>query len=46
MRSPAGNLYCVAQDEVVAFNFTSGRCLGAVVRFPRLYEQALIFFPQ
>lgn len=42
---PDGNLYCVAQDEVVAFDFTSGRCLGAVVRFPRLYGQALIFFP-
>jgi hypothetical protein len=42
---PAGNLYCVAQDEVVAFDFTSGRCLGAVVRFPRLYGQALVFFP-
>ena len=42
---PDGNLYCVAQDEVVAFDFTSGRCLGAVVRFPRLYGQALILFP-
>jgi hypothetical protein len=43
---PDGNLYCVAQDEVVAFDFTNGRCLGAIVRFPRLYGQALIFFPQ
>ena len=42
---PDGNLYCVAQDEVVAFDFASGRCLGAVVRFSRLYGQALIFFP-
>lgn len=42
---PDGNLYCVAQDEVVAFDFKSGRCLGAVVRFSRLYGQALIFFP-
>jgi hypothetical protein len=42
---PAGNLYCVAQNEVVEFKFTSGRCLGAVVRFPRPYGQALIFFP-
>jgi hypothetical protein len=41
---PDGNLCCVAQDEVVAFDFASGRCLGAVVRFPRLYGQALIFF--
>jgi hypothetical protein len=43
---PDGNLYCVAQDEVVAFDFTSGRCLGPVMRFPRLYGQALVFFPQ
>ena len=42
---PDGNLYCAAQDEVVAFDFRSGSCLGAVVRFPRLYGQALIFFP-
>lgn len=42
---PGGDLYCVAQDEVVAFDFASGRCLGAVVRCPRLYGQALIFFP-
>jgi hypothetical protein len=40
-----GILYCVAQDEVVAFNFTTGRCLGPTVRFPRLHGQALIFFP-
>ena len=42
---PGGDLYCVAQDEVVAFDFTSGRCLGAVVRFPRLHGQALAFLP-
>ena len=42
---PDGNLYCVAQDEVVAFDFISGKCLGAVVRFPRLHGQALVFFP-
>jgi hypothetical protein len=42
---PKGNLYCVARDAVVAFDFTSGRCLGAIVRFPRLYGQALVFFP-
>jgi DNA-binding beta-propeller fold protein YncE len=42
---PDGNLYCVAQDEVIAFDFISGRCLGAVVQFPRLYGQALAFFP-
>jgi DNA-binding beta-propeller fold protein YncE len=40
-----GHLYCVAQDEVVAFNFATGRCLGMTVRFPRLNGQALAFFP-
>ena len=43
---PDGNLYCVAQDEVVAFDFSNGHCLGAVVRLPRLYGQAIVFFPQ
>ncbi len=42
---PDGALYCVAQDEVVAFDFASGTCLGAVVQFPRLNGQALVFFP-
>jgi len=42
---PDGNLYCVAQDEVVAFDFASGACLGAMVRLPRLYGQALVFLP-
>ena len=42
---PGGHLYCVAQDEVVAFDFASGECLGAVVRLPRLNGQALVFFP-
>ncbi|WP_175532180.1 hypothetical protein [Paenibacillus sp. yr247] len=41
---PNGLLYCVAQDEVVAFNFETGECLGAVVRMPRLNGQALEFF--
>ncbi|HVH75289.1 MAG TPA: hypothetical protein VM755_10285 [Stellaceae bacterium] len=42
---PDGNLYCVAQNDVVAFDFTTGRCLGPTVRFSKLYGQALIFFP-
>jgi hypothetical protein len=42
---PDGNLYCVAQDEVVAFDFASGQCLGVALRFPRLHGQALLFFP-
>lgn len=42
---PDGTLYCVARDEVIAFDFASGRCLGAVVRFPRLNGQAVVLFP-
>jgi hypothetical protein len=42
---PDGNLYCVAQSEVVAFDFTTGRCLGALIRHPRLHGQALAFLP-
>jgi hypothetical protein len=38
-------LYCVAQDEVVAFDFETGDCLGAVARLPGLNGQAVIFFP-
>jgi DNA-binding beta-propeller fold protein YncE len=41
---PDGNLYCVAQDEVVAFDFANGECLGMMVQFARLYGQALAFF--
>jgi DNA-binding beta-propeller fold protein YncE len=41
---PDGNLYCVAQDEVVAFDFANGECLGMMVRFARLHGQALAFF--
>jgi hypothetical protein len=51
-RSPRGirfgpdeTLYCVAQDEVMAFDFASGRCIGPVVQFPRLNGQAIAFFP-
>jgi hypothetical protein len=42
---PDGILYCVARDEVMAFDFASGQCLGAVVRYPHLNGQALVFFP-
>ncbi len=42
--APDGNLCCVAQDEVVSFDFDSGSCLGAIVRFDRLNGQALSFF--
>jgi sugar lactone lactonase YvrE len=43
---PRGRLYCVTQDEVVAFDFATGKCLGAVVKLPGLNGQAVIFFPQ
>jgi hypothetical protein len=43
---PQGRLYCVTQDEVVAFDFATGKCLGAVVKLPGLNGQAMIFFPQ
>jgi DNA-binding beta-propeller fold protein YncE len=42
---PYGRLYCVARDEVVVFDFDTGKCLGALIRIPRLYGQALAFFP-
>src|ERR1700733_5540984 len=42
---PNGLLYCVAHDEVVSFDFVSGKCLGAPSRLPRLNGQALVFFP-
>jgi DNA-binding beta-propeller fold protein YncE len=42
---PEGLLFCVAQDEVVAFDFATGECLGSIVRLPRLNGQALIFIP-
>jgi hypothetical protein len=41
---PDGYLYCVARDEVIAFDFTNGRCLGAIIRLPSLYGQAIDFF--
>ncbi len=37
-----GRLYCVGEGQVVAFDFSSGRFLGAVVELPRLYGQALL----
>jgi hypothetical protein len=41
---PDGKLYCAAQDEVVAFDFATGKCLGSVVSLPCLNGQAVIFF--
>ena len=42
---PDGILYWVARDEVIGFDFARGRCLGAVVRYPRLNGQAVVLFP-
>src|SRR5580700_5818547 len=43
--APNGVLYCVARDEVVGFDFSSGLCLGAIVRARRLNGQAVVLFP-
>ena len=43
--APNGVLYCVARDEIVGFDFSSGGCVGAIARWPRLNGQALVFFP-
>ncbi len=44
--APDGRLCCVSRDEVVAFDFELGRCLGALVRLDKLNGQALEFFPR
>jgi hypothetical protein len=43
--APNGLLYCVACDEVVRFDFSTGECLGAMVRVRRLNGQAVVLFP-
>jgi hypothetical protein len=41
-----GNLYCVARDDVTAFDFMTSTCVGAIVECPDCMGQALlIFFP-
>jgi DNA-binding beta-propeller fold protein YncE len=39
---PDGCLYCVGEDHVVVFDFSTGADLGAVVRLPRLNGQAIV----
>jgi DNA-binding beta-propeller fold protein YncE len=39
-----GYLYCVARDEIVAFDFADGRFIGAIARLTRLNGQAIEFF--
>ena len=38
-----GNLYCVAQDEVIAFDFGNGECPGLMVQFRRLHPGFGVF---
>ena len=39
---PDGRLYCVGEDHVVAFDFSTGSFLGPVVQLQRLNGQALV----
>jgi hypothetical protein len=40
-----GHLYAVAEDEIVCFDLSTGKCLGALVQWPRLNGQAIEFIP-
>jgi DNA-binding beta-propeller fold protein YncE len=42
--NPDGDLYCVARDEVVSFDFVTGDFSGAIVNCSDLFGQALEFF--
>ncbi len=42
--SSDGDLYCVARDEVVSFDFETGDFSGAIVNCSDLFGQALEFF--
>ena len=41
---PDGNLYCVARDEVVPFDYETGAAARPMIRLTRLFGQALEFF--
>ncbi len=41
---PDGRLYCVGQDHVIYFDFSTGTYLGVVLRLPRLNGQALVLW--
>jgi DNA-binding beta-propeller fold protein YncE len=43
---PGGRLYCVGEDQVVAFDFDTGNFVGPVVQFARLNGQALVLVPE
>ena len=42
---PDGRLYCVGDDHVVAFDFSTGSFAGPVVHLARLNGQALVLVP-
>ena len=42
---PDGRLYCVGEDQVVAFDFRTGSFAGPVVNYARLNGQALVLLP-
>ncbi len=42
---PGGQLYCVGQDHVIAFDFPTGRFLGVIAELPRLNGQAVLLLP-
>jgi DNA-binding beta-propeller fold protein YncE len=44
--APDGRLFCVARDEVVAFDFDSTKMLGAMIRLSQLHGQGIEFFPR
>jgi hypothetical protein len=39
---PGGQLYCVGQNHVVAFDFPTGKFLGAIAALRRLNGQAVL----
>jgi DNA-binding beta-propeller fold protein YncE len=41
---PDGNLYCVAREEVVSFDFATGAYAEAIVQLSDLFGQALEFY--
>jgi DNA-binding beta-propeller fold protein YncE len=43
---PGGRLYCVGEDQVVAFDFDTGNFVGPVVQLARLNGQALALVPE
>jgi DNA-binding beta-propeller fold protein YncE len=42
---PGGQLYWVGRDNVVAFDFPSGKFLGVAAQLPRLNGQAVLLLP-